>query len=79
MLGSASIDLLRQSSETLTGRVAYLELCPLDVLEVEPDPEHVLWLRGGFPRRFLADTDAQSAIWRALLRLVENEKPDYRS
>lgn len=65
LLGSASIDLLRQSSETLAGRIAYLELNPLDVLEVAPDQEQVLWLRGGFPLSFLADTDAQSAIWRA--------------
>jgi predicted AAA+ superfamily ATPase len=64
LLGSASIDLLRQSSETLAGRVAYLELEPLDVLEVEPQFDQRLWLRGGFPRSFLAESDAQSVTWR---------------
>jgi predicted AAA+ superfamily ATPase len=64
LLGSASVDLLRQASETLAGRIAYLELGPLDVLEIEPDKEQVLWARGGFPRSFLAGTDAQSATWR---------------
>ena len=64
LLGSASIDLLRQASETLAGRIAYLELGPLDVLEIEPDREQMLWARGGFPRSFLADTDGHSATWR---------------
>jgi hypothetical protein len=64
LLGSASIDLLRQSSETLAGRIAYLELGPFDVAEVEPDLETQLWVRGGFPRSFLAASDAQSATWR---------------
>ncbi|MGE0373320.1 MAG: ATP-binding protein [Gammaproteobacteria bacterium] len=64
LLGSASIDLLRQSSETLAGRIAYLELCPLDVLEVPPDDADLLWLRGGFPRSFLACSDDESATWR---------------
>src|SRR5690606_28134891 len=64
LLGSASIDLLRQSSETLAGRITYLELDPLDILEVEPQLEQRLWLRGGFPRSFLAEGDALSATWR---------------
>ena len=64
LLGSASMDLLHQSSETLAGRIAYLELCPFDLLEVSEDQGLDLWARGGFPRSFLADTDAQSAIWR---------------
>jgi predicted AAA+ superfamily ATPase len=64
LLGSASIDLLRQSSETLAGRIAYLELCPFDVLEVGSDQESMLWTRGGFPRSFLADSHEQSAAWR---------------
>jgi predicted AAA+ superfamily ATPase len=64
MLGSASIDLLRQSSETLAGRIAYMELSPFDVLEIESDREQLLWIRGGFPRSFLADNDRQSVIWR---------------
>jgi uncharacterized protein len=51
-LGSASIDLLRQSSESLAGRIAYIELFPIDVLEFAEssiEQVHTLWLRGGFP------------------------------
>jgi len=64
LLGSASIDLLHQSSETLAGRIAYLELPPLHVLEIEPEQETALWTRGGFPRSFLAEDEAQSVAWR---------------
>ena len=64
ILGSASMDLLRQSSESLAGRLAYVELEPLDVLEVEPDDRDDLWLRGGFPDSFLAADDAASVLWR---------------
>jgi len=64
LLGSASIDLLRQSSETLAGRIAYLEMSPLDVLEIGHAREEDLWIRGGFPKSFLADDNAQSANWR---------------
>ena len=64
LLGSASIDLLRQSSESLAGRIAYLELCPLDLLEVDPASTDQLWIRGGFPKSYLADTDSVSASWR---------------
>ncbi|MCL5735066.1 MAG: ATP-binding protein [Actinobacteria bacterium] len=66
LLGSASLDLLRQSGETLAGRVSYMELEPFDVSEtqrtaVERDR---LWLRGGFPESFLASSDARSLRWR---------------
>ena len=64
LLGSASIDLLRQSSETLAGRVAYCELHPLAVLEVPTDRQRVLWCRGGFPESYLAPTDDKSFDWR---------------
>ena len=65
LLGSASIDLLKQSGETLAGRIAYVELGPFNVLEVDGDACDKLWTRGGFPDSFLADSDAESAIWRA--------------
>ncbi len=55
VLGSASIDLLKQSSETLAGRIRYLELAPLDAGEVGPGRLDALWLRGGFPDSLLAD------------------------
>ena len=64
LLGSASMDLLRQSGESLAGRIAYLELGPLDVRELEPREQTRLWIRGGFPTALLAPTDADSALWR---------------
>lgn len=64
LLGSASIELLKQSSESLAGRIAYLELGPVDVTEVSSARAEALWLRGGFPRSFLARSDEASASWR---------------
>ncbi len=67
LLGSASGPLLRQSSESLAGRVAYLELAPLLIEEVGAGPgaASALWLRGGFPPSFTAADDAASFAWRA--------------
>lgn len=66
LLGSASGRLLRQSSESLAGRVAYLELSPLLIEEVgaEPAAASSLWLRGGFPPSYTAPDDAASFAWR---------------
>lgn len=66
LLGSASMDLLRQSGESLAGRIAYVEMAPLDVLEVaEGVPDSFrLWVRGGFPDSYLAADDAASFAWR---------------
>ena len=64
LLGSASIDLLRQSGESLAGRIAYVELEPFNVLEVDGDAREKLWIRGGFPDSFLARSDEASAVWR---------------
>ena len=64
LLGSASPALLRQSSETLAGRIAYHELGGLEVSEVGAGSLPRLWLRGGFPRSFLAGSDGASALWR---------------
>ena len=63
LLGSASDALLRQSSESLAGRIVYQELPGLDVLEVGAGHEP-LWIRGGFPDAFTARSDAASARWR---------------
>ena len=63
LLGSASVDLLRQS-ESLAGRIAYIELEPLGVLEVPVNDHADLWVRGGFPDSFLANTTAESLRWR---------------
>ena len=64
LLGSASMALLQQTGESLAGRIAYLELAPLDVRELPASLHSRLWIRGGFPRSFLADSDADSALWR---------------
>ena len=66
-LGSASMDLLQQSGESLAGRIAYLELQGIDVLEFEanmPEKLNRLWLRGGFPESLLAKDDKDSLAWR---------------
>jgi predicted AAA+ superfamily ATPase len=64
VLGSASIDLLKQSSESLAGRIRYLELAPLDAGEAGSKRVQTLWLRGGFPESLLAASDAASLRWR---------------
>ena len=67
LLGSASMDLMHQSAETLAGRIAYLELTPFTAAEVggtSPSAPDALWLRGGFPESFLADDDEGSFEWR---------------
>ncbi len=66
LLGSASGELLRQSGESLAGRVAYLELTPFLAAELAPDLAGLqsLWLRGGFPLSWLAPDDDASFIWR---------------
>lgn len=64
LLGSASIDLLKQSGETLAGRIAYLELPTLGVLEVAADKHDDLWIRGGFPDSYLAGGNVTSISWR---------------
>jgi predicted AAA+ superfamily ATPase len=62
ILGSASRDLIRQSSETLAGRIAYVELSPFQRSEVDDQTKH--WIRGGFPRSYLANSDEESHLWR---------------
>ena len=66
LLGSASLDLLKQAGETLAGRVSYLELGPFDTFEAGDTKADLdrLWLRGGFPESFLAPSDARSLRWR---------------
>ena len=68
ILGSASPELLKQSSESLAGRISYIELNPFNVLEVEkssfPDYLDRLWLRGGFPDSYLSKNEDLSLRWR---------------
>ncbi len=77
LLGSASLELIQRSSETLAGRIAYIELNPLDALETAPAPVHVLWLRGGFPDSYLRESDAESSEYRDFLirSYLEREVP----
>lgn len=64
VLGSASPDLLRQTSESLAGRIAYLDLTPFLVSETGVGHIRRHWFRGGFPESFLAATDDESLVWR---------------
>ena len=65
VLGSASPDLLRQTSETLAGRISYHVLPGLSLAEVGAENRDRLWLRGGFPLSYLARSQRQSALWRS--------------
>lgn len=66
LLGSASLDLMHQSSESLAGRVTYIDLDPINLTEASAAslPFTQLWLRGGFPDSLLAANDDESFIWR---------------
>ena len=66
LLGSASMDLLRQSSESLAGRISYVDMSGLNILETGKDKVQSLWLRGGFPNIYLAKNDDVS------MRRLEN-------
>lgn len=79
LLGSAAIDLLKQSGESLAGRISYLELAPFDALEVPADALDTLWVRGGFPSSFLADDDELSLKWRQdfIRTYLEREIPQF--
>ena len=78
LLGSASMDLLRQTGESLAGRVAYIDLPPLGVLETGSDHKEQLWVRGGFPDSFLAESDRHSLMWREsfIKTYLERDIPD---
>ncbi len=79
LLGSASLDLLAQSGETLAGRVAYLDLPPLNVLETGVNTQDRLWLRGGFPDSFTSSSDARSFRWRQnfISTYLERDVPQF--
>jgi predicted AAA+ superfamily ATPase len=81
ILGSAAIDLLRQSSESLAGRIAYVEMAPFDVVEAATDARSTveLWLRGGFPDSFLARSDAESFALREdfIRTYLERDVPQF--
>lgn len=64
ILGSASRDLIHQSSESLAGRIAYLEVPPLSLFECSSNEWQQLWIRGGYPPSYLANSDENSQTWR---------------
>jgi uncharacterized protein len=64
ILGSASPHIIRHTSETLAGRVEFVELAGFDLAETGPEALERLWLRGGFPRSFLAGSEDDSLAWR---------------
>jgi uncharacterized protein len=81
ILGSAAIDLLRQSGETLAGRIEYVNMTPVSASEIDPGRTHEerLWLRGGFPDSLLARTDKDSFLLRrSLIRTyLERDVPQF--
>lgn len=79
ILGSASLDLLQQSSETLAGRIAYKELTGLTTLEIAKGEQDKLWLRGGFPDSFLATSDTAALRWRMnfISTYLERDVPQF--
>jgi predicted AAA+ superfamily ATPase len=79
ILGSASGDLLRQTSESLAGRLERLTVGGFSLRELGASSVEQLWLRGGFPRSYLADTDQDSATWRGsfIQTLLERDLPQW--
>lgn len=79
LLGSASPALLRQTSESLLGRVEVIEISGFNLGEVGNREAQRLWGRGGFPKSFLAPTDEDSLTWRkqAVARFVESDLPQF--
>lgn len=77
VLGSASPALLRQSSDSLAGRIEVIEVGGFGLGETGPEAAETLWLRGGFPRAYLARTQADCQAWRRqfLLALAERDLP----
>lgn len=81
ILGSASMELLRQSGESLAGRIAYVDMGPFDIREINPNPVtlNLLWVRGGFPDSFLAANERDSLAWRKdfIRTYLEREIPQF--
>ena len=77
ILGSTSRDLIQQSSETLAGRIGYIELPPFTLFEVR-DADKLL-IRGGFPRSYLAETEEDSFLWREgyISTFLERDIPSF--
>lgn len=81
LLGSASLDLMPQSGESLAGRISYIDMTPLGILELPAPALDTLWLRGGFPDSFLAPDERHSLDWRKDLQrtYLERDVPMFGS
>ena len=82
ILGSAAIDLLRQSGETLAGRIEYIDMEPLNILEIAINGKSdfkKLWVRGGFPDSYLAENDEDSYVYRRnfIRTYLERDVPQF--
>lgn len=79
ILGSASGELLRQSSESLAGRAEHLELGGFSLAELGAPAEERLWRRGGFPLSYLASSESRSSVWRKnfVRTLIERDLPQW--
>jgi hypothetical protein len=79
ILGSASGDLMRQSSESLAGRSERIEIGGFTLAELGPESTHALWRRGGFPLAYLARTERDSLAWRKqfIQTLLERDLPQW--
>ncbi len=82
LLGSASRELIQQTSETLAGRIGFIELTPFEINEIRDLPDYSLqkfWLRGGFPNSYLSASDEESKIWRDnfIRTFVERDIPQF--
>jgi predicted AAA+ superfamily ATPase len=79
LLGSASLELIKQSGETLAGRITFLELGPLNLLEVGTTPPDDLWVRGGFPDSLQAPSAVRSLKWRQdfIRTYLERDVPQF--
>lgn len=76
LLGSASPQLLRQTSESLAGRISFHELAPFDISEIKPGHAELanFWLRGGYPLSWLAESDEASLAWRESFIITHLER-----
>lgn len=78
LLGSASPEFLRNTSESLAGRIAYIELSPFNITEVDASSMNDLWLKGGFPDAFLNDNLEMVSFWHLnyIRTYVERDLPN---
>ncbi|PCJ29081.1 MAG: ATPase [Rickettsiales bacterium] len=79
ILGSAGLDLLKQSGESLAGRIGYVDMTPLTALEIDPNDVVKLWVRGGFPESFLGSSSEDSFLIRKdfIRTYLEREIPQF--